>query len=63
MADSTITDTITCAECGRVATVTPLDWVRDVDTTGSSRRVRHLCPTCARTHLRAIEAGLDRTIW
>ena len=52
---------MTCQQCGR----TPRD---DADTlawgTSVERgQVQHLCPECARTHARSIEAKLESEYW
>jgi hypothetical protein len=52
---------VTCAWCGRAAPGdgVPVDWVGDA----TEGRQRHYCPTCAREHLRSIEARLDQEWW
>lgn len=52
---------VACAWCGTVAPggTAPLDWVADV----AGGRTRHYCPTCAREHLRSIEAKLEQEWW
>jgi hypothetical protein len=50
-----------CELCGRPAPgdPPPLTWVLGVE---RGQRVWH-CESCARTHLRSIEAGLDSAHW
>jgi hypothetical protein len=52
---------VSCSWCGRTAPAdgVPLDWVDDV----VGDRAKHYCPTCAREHLRSIEARLDQEWW
>jgi endogenous inhibitor of DNA gyrase (YacG/DUF329 family) len=52
---------VTCARCGRTVPGegVPVEWVADV----AKGRQRHYCPTCAREHLRSIEARLDQEWW
>jgi hypothetical protein len=51
---------VACAHCGATAGTAPLDWLLEVD----PRRGRvWVCDRCARTHLRSIEAKLDREWW
>jgi hypothetical protein len=52
---------VTCAWCGKPAPGegVPLDWVGEV----SEGLQRSYCPSCAREHLRSIEARLDQEWW
>lgn len=52
----------TCGLCGAVrpAGAAGLAWVRERDGRGRERR---LCPSCARRHVRDIEARLDPEWW
>lgn len=58
-----MTDTVTCARCGRSRTqdspVDALAWVLDSDQDGQ----RWLCPACARKHVRDIEGKLPDEYW
>ncbi|MEU6388680.1 hypothetical protein [Streptomyces sp. NPDC046939] len=50
---------VVCARCGAMAEVAPLTWSYSVeDGVG-----RHVCDSCARAHIRAIEARLDSDWW
>lgn len=55
---------VTCMRCdrqrdGRVLTLDALAWVAERD----SGRTLWLCPTCAHTHARDIEAKLPHDYW
>lgn len=54
---------VRCSRCGRSRADAPpaeaLAWV----TENGDRGVTWLCPTCARTHLRALEAKLAPEHW
>ncbi|MFI0237357.1 hypothetical protein [Streptomyces sp. NPDC016845] len=50
---------VVCARCGTSAQGTPLTWSYSVeDGVG-----RHVCDSCAREHIRAIETRLDSDWW
>ncbi len=49
-----------CALCGARAEESTLTWARERDERG---RDRWLCPDCARTHVRDIEARLSADWW
>lgn len=53
-------DRPTCLRCGAPHDVGSLAWVRERD---PGRPVRWLCPTCARRHVRDIEARLSHDWW
>ena len=50
---------VSCARCGRRATVVPATWSWEAGPEGLLR----LCDTCTREHLRSIEARLDERWW
>lgn len=52
---------VACARCGTVAPHgAPLEWTMQTSRGG---RIEFLCATCARTHVRSIEARLDPEWW
>jgi hypothetical protein len=46
--------------CGRTAPTPPVDWMRDTD---ARRGPVWVCASCARHHVRSIEARLDQEWW
>ncbi|WP_203433750.1 hypothetical protein [Jiangella asiatica] len=52
-------ETVTCAHCGMVVDEPPMTWISSVE----RGRTLYYCDTCARDHLRAIEARLDSSWW
>ncbi len=49
-----------CSVCGAAEAEPPLTWLRDID---DRRGPTWICDSCARTHLRAIEARLSQEWW
>jgi len=50
-----------CAGCGATTAGLPIDWM--FDQTSDRRVVRWFCGSCAREHLRSVEAKLDQQWW
>jgi len=54
------TGTVACSTCGATTSSPPIDWMREID---PRRGTVWVCPSCARRHLRSIEARLDQQWW
>jgi hypothetical protein len=58
----------TCSICGRTADADvdgdpPLRWCADTVEIRGGHRTRWVCAECTRSHVRSIEAKLDREWW